>query len=64
MNDMMKSLIEEKEESKTRPVTITLSKRTLRDIEKEQKRVGVRTRSKMIELIISTYSSLPLEGSN
>ena len=49
---------------KRQHINITISPESIKEIDREMLRLGIGTRSRIIDLIIGTYSQLPLEGSN
>ena len=61
MKRSIDKLKEELEELKTSAVSITLRNHTLKKIKGEQDRLEIKSRSKMIELIMNIYFQLPLE---
>ncbi len=59
MKDNIKDKIKEKEEKKTKPISITLSQKILGDLKTERKRLEV-SRSFLIEMILVDYFNKPI----
>ena len=55
MNNSINKTLKEMELIKTSAISITLSNKILKDIEKEQEKLNIKSRSKIIELIMVSY---------
>jgi len=55
MDNSINKILKEEKLMKTSAVSITLSNKILENIKEEQKRLDITSRSKMIELIMSSY---------
>ena len=56
----IKDTIKKQELNKTKSVAITLSKKILNDLVNEMKRLGIKSRSFMIEMILENYFQMPI----
>ena len=60
MNNTRDKIKELEKEKRTRRISITLSNKILSELEKEQKRLDIKSRSFLIEMILTDYFRRPI----
>lgn len=60
MINPIKDMIREKNEKKTKAISITLSKKILKDLDEEMQRLEIKNRSFMIEMVLVNYFNMPV----